>query len=451
MDAVADFLDTSVWHGTLEASAAILAAHPDVAGANIHVAAVLGDNEAVRRFIAADPSNVTAKGGPRGWDPLTHLCFSKYLRLEPARSAAFLDAATALLDAGASASTGFFDTSHQPSPEFESALYGAAGVAHHAELTRLLLARGADPNDVEAVYHSPETYDNGAMQALVETGAVTEDSLALMLLRKHDWHDVDGVKWLLDRGIDVNRKAGRWPRALHHAISRDNSLPLIDPLLDRGADPMLEEDGQTAAALAARRGRGDLLEAFERRGLRVELRGVERLIAACARNDTAAVRSIASAEPGLVSELLAEGADLLARFAGNGNTEGVRHLLDLGVPITSLHDHGGLYFGIPRGSTALHVAAWFLRHATVKLLVARGAPVDLTDGAGRTPLMLAVQASVQSYWTGRRSPESIAALLDAGASVDGVLHPSGYAEADALVRHAADTRRRPGASPGHAR
>jgi ankyrin repeat protein len=293
------------------------------------------------------------------------------------------------------------------------------------------------------------------MQALVETGAVTGDNLALMLIRKHDWHDVDGVKWLLERGIDVNRKPGRWHRPLHHAISRDNGLPLIDPLLDRGADPMLVEDGQTAAAMAARRGRGDLLDAFERRGLRVALAGVERLIAACARDDTAAVRAIASAEPGLVSQLLAEGADLLARFAGNGNTAGVRHLLDLGVPIASLHDNGQLYFGIPRGSTALHVAAWFLQHATVKLLIARGAPVDVKDGAGRTPLVLAVQASVQSYWTRRRSPESIAALLDAGASTDGVLHPSGYAEADELVRHAAETARRSrppsSASPGSAR
>ena len=87
MDPVSDFIEASVWHGTLDASAAILVAHPDVAGANIHVAAILGDNAGVRRFIAADPSNAVARGGPRGWDPLTHLCFSKYLRLDPARSA----------------------------------------------------------------------------------------------------------------------------------------------------------------------------------------------------------------------------------------------------------------------------------------------------------------------------------------------------------------------------
>src|SRR2546422_7920192 len=36
------------------------------------------------------------------------------------------------LDAGANANTGWYETNHQPKPEWESALNGAAGVAHHA-------------------------------------------------------------------------------------------------------------------------------------------------------------------------------------------------------------------------------------------------------------------------------------------------------------------------------
>ena len=108
--------------------------------------------------------------------------FSKYLRLDRARSDGFVRAAKALLDAGASANTGFYEKNHQPEPEFESAIYGAAGVAHHAELTRLLLERGADPNDGETPYHTPESYDNGALKVLVESGKLTEDSLATMLL-----------------------------------------------------------------------------------------------------------------------------------------------------------------------------------------------------------------------------------------------------------------------------
>ncbi len=90
-------------------------------------------------------------------------------------------AATALLDAGASANTGWFEKDHQPEPEWESALYGAAGVAHHAELTRLLVERGADPNDGEVTYHAPEGWDNEEIKVLIASGKLTQDSLATML------------------------------------------------------------------------------------------------------------------------------------------------------------------------------------------------------------------------------------------------------------------------------
>jgi len=74
----------------------------------------------------------------------------------------------------------------------------------------------------------------------------------------------------------------------------------------------------------------------------------------------------------------------------------------------------------------------------VKLLLERGATVNGPDGRGRTPLALAVRACVDSYWTERRSPESVEALLAAGASLDGVTVPSGYAAVDALLlRHRA--------------
>ncbi len=321
-------LDSGHASGTLERAEAILAAHPQIASDDIHTAAILGDDAAVRRFLELDRGNATMKGGPRGWDALTHLCFSRYLRLDRARSEGFVRAAQALLDAGASANTGWIEKNHQPHPEWEPVLYGAAGVAHHPELTRLLLDRGANPNDEEVVYHSPETRDNAALRILVATGQLTAESLALMLIRKHDWHDHDGVKLLLEQGADPNLKRRRGWRAIHHAIARDNDLEIIELLLDHGADPTLREDGKSAVAMAARRGRGDALELFEQRGIPVQLHSVERLIAAGARNHGATVGSIAEREPQLVREVLAEGGKLLAEFAGNGNTDGVRHLLD---------------------------------------------------------------------------------------------------------------------------
>ena len=295
-----------------------------------------------------------------------------------------------------------------------------AGVAHHAELIRLLLERGADPNDNETPYHTPETYDNGALKVLVESGKLNHDSLATMLLRKHDWHDYHGIQWLLDHDADPNRMT-RWLRTpFQHAILRDNDIKIIEALLDHGAN------SQTAVAMAARRGRGDVLESLERRGIPIALDGVERLLAACARNDAAAVRSIADGEPGLVREIVAEGGKLLSEFAGVGNVDGVRHLLDLGVDAGARFREGDGCWDVAKDSTALHVAAWRARHSTVKLLIERSAPVDAPDGKGRTALTLGVRACVDSYWADRRSPDSVAALLHAGASVSGVAFPSGY-------------------------
>ncbi|MEP7326613.1 MAG: ankyrin repeat domain-containing protein [Gemmatimonadota bacterium] len=435
------FIAAATWHGPLEPAEAILKAHPDLANSDIHTAAILGDDAAVRRFLAADPASVTAKSPPYGGDALNYLGLSKYLRLDPSRSDSFLRAAAALLDAGADPNTGFWTEGQYP--EFETALYGAAGVAHHEGLTRLLIERGADPNDEEAVYHSPESDNLGAMKVLVETGRVTMDNLSLMLIRKHDWHDYEGVKYLLERGTDPNHQRKRGWFAIHHGIARDNDLNIIALLLDHGADPGLIEDDQSAIEMAAHRGRGDLLALFEQRGFSVELQGVDRLIAACARNNADLVRSIARNEPGLITSLLAQGGARIAEFAATWNTDGVRHLLDLGVPVTALYE-GDDYHGIARDSMALHVAAWRGVASTMKLLIERGAPVNAPDGKGRTPLMLAVSATVSSYWTHRRTPEAVQALLAAGASTDGVGYPSGDVEVDALLReHRGESETRP--------
>jgi ankyrin repeat protein len=425
-----DFLREATWHGTLTAAEALLAAHPELRTSDIHTAAVLGDDALVRKFLEQDPSSVHAKSPPYGGDALNYLGLSKYLRLDPKRSDAFIRAARTLLDAGADPNTGFWTTGKFP--EYESALYGAAGVAHHAALTRLLIERGANPNDEDAVYHSPEGDDSGAMQVLVETGEVTRENLSVMLVRKSDWHDPDGVRYLLEHGADPNFQRGRGWYPLLHAISRNNGLAIIELLLDHRADPHLRSEGTSAIELAARRGRGDVLAALLKRGVALDLTGVDRLIAACAMDDAATIRELAQREPQLVAQLLAQGATLLAEFTSTWNTAGVRRLLDFGVPVTSLYTGDG-YFDIAPRSTALHVAAWQIRADLVQLLLERGAAVNARDSKERTPLMLAVKACVDSYWSERRTAEPARLLLAAGATTDGVAFPSGYADVDALL------------------
>jgi ankyrin repeat protein len=424
--------------GTLDEAELILARHPSVARSSIYAAALIADEAAVRQFLAHDPASATTKGGPRGWDALTHLCFSRYLRIDRARSHDFLRTARALLDAGASANTGWIEMIDHPNPRpvIEAAIYGAAALAQHPDLTQLLLDRGADPNDEETPYHVIETRDNKVLTILLESGKFNERSMATLLLRKCDWHDADGVRLVLAHGGNPNAM-GMWGKAaLHQALQRDNSLEIVTLLLDQGADPVLRNrEGRTAVVMAARRGRGDALDLFEQRGIPIDLTGIDALIGACARDNKRAIDTLTTSDPRLKSELIEGGGTLLAEFAGVGNLAGVRHLLDLGIAVDSLYREGDGYYGVANNSTALHVAAWRARPAVVKELIARGASVDATDAQGRTALQLAVKACVESYWTDRRSPDGVQALLAAGASAAAITLPTGYDEIDPLLRN----------------
>jgi ankyrin repeat protein len=369
-----EFIREAIWHGSLDRAQEILAKNPELASSDIHIAAILGDDAAVRGFIARDPSSVKAKSAPFGGDALNYLGLSKYLRLEPSRTPAFVRAATALLDAGADPNTGFWTAGQFP--EYETAMYGASGVAHNPEVTKLLLERGADPNDGEVVYHSPETGDNRCIELLVGTGKLTKPNLGMMAIRKIDWHDADGLKYLLEHGAPAEGDRHRGWRALHHALARGNGLPAIQLLLDHGADPAQESDGISAFVRAARLGRRDVLAEFAKRGHMVKFEGADALIAACANGDASEAREIAVREPARLAALLQMGGTLLARFAGNGNIAGVRILLDLGVSATAPFAEGDGYFGFAPGTLPIYVAAKLYEPDVVKLLIERGSPAD---------------------------------------------------------------------------
>ncbi|GGN03772.1 hypothetical protein GCM10010967_43270 [Dyadobacter beijingensis] len=424
------FIRAAIWHGPLDEANALLEQHPEVAEMSIFTAAILGNAALVTRLLADDPANGARTAAPFGGNALVYLCMSKYLRLEKERGAGFLEAARALLEAGVDPNSGFRTTGQFP--EFETALYGAAGIAHDEAMTKLLLAFGADPNDEEAVYHSPETDENSAMKALVETGKVTPVNLALMLIRKHDFHDYHGAKWLLEQGTDPNTV---WfnTSPFHHALARVNHIAFLQLLLDHGANPEIQVEGLTAAAKAARAGRADVLAELRKRNIPYTLKGLDKLIQACAFGDTPEAQSIANSAPYLLKNLLAMGGELLARFASCGNAEGVGMLLDLGVKVDEPFESGDGYWGIPKGSLAIHVAAWLAYPQVIDLLIRRGSPVETPDANGLTPMQLAARACTDSYWMDRRTPKSVEILLQAGAKTDGIALPTGYAPVDELL------------------
>jgi ankyrin repeat protein len=425
------FIKAATWHGSLEEAEQMLIAHPELATCDIHTAAITGNADLVRDWLADNAANATAVSEPYGGNALTYLCLSKYLRLNREKEKDFIAAATALLETGADPNAGFM--TNGPYPEYETPLYGAAGVAHNAALTKLLLDRGAEPNDEEAVYHSPETWENGAMQMLVETGRLTKENLSMMLIRKIDWHDEKGLEYLLTHGADANGERKRGWHALHHALKRANGLMVFEKLLDAGADPHLSSNGITAITMAGCEGRGDVLLLFKQRGVAIGQQGVYQLIAACALDDGEAVKKLAAQSPAIVSQIKDMGGELLARFSVCGNAAGIQQLLNLGIPANEPYRNGDGYYEIATGSLAIHVAAWRGYAAVVKTLIAAGSPVDAADKNGRTPLALAIKACVDSYWMVRRSPDSVKALLEAGASVKNMPYPCGYDAVDALL------------------
>ena len=131
--------------------------------------------------------------------------------------------------------------------------------------------------------------------------------------------------------------------------------------------------------------------------------GVERLIAACARNDGESAHSIAASEPQLVDDLLLEGGTFLTLFAGNANTDGIRELLGLGIDVLS--------FDVRLSLDAILDES----EAVGRFLDAGGAlslgivPTDLAGEGEPLELARAVEASVAAALPGR--PDALRHLL----------------------------------------
>lgn len=137
------------------------------------------------------------------------------------------------------------------------------------------------------------------------------------------------------------------------------------------------------------------------------------------------------ADSGIVERIQTGFPGVLANFAGAGNVEGVKTLLDLGFDIESRTN-----VVQSRGDTALHLAVWRGRTDTVKLLIERGAAIEAHNRAGFTPLAMAVRAMTDmSEWTPHESTDIVAELLKAGADTSKVRKfPSGSEETDDLLR-----------------
>src|SRR6185312_606213 len=131
----------------------------------------------------------------------------------------------------------------------------------------------------------------------------------------------------------------------------------------------------------------------------------------------------------------------LTRAAETGNVAAIGLMLDLGF---SIETRGG-----DHGATALHTAAYSGSASVVQLLIERGADIEAHDGNwDSTAIVWAMIGSSERPGT---NPEAdwlavLAALLDAGASTEGIEidedddHPVSDAVAELLRRHGVPDR-----------
>ena len=98
---------------------------------------------------------------------------------------------------------------------------------------------------------------------------------------------------LLQRGADVNAKTSWASTPLDEAIQR-NQAPMVQLLLDAGAEPRLADGaGESALFLAARAGTREIVEALLERGARHrEMRVVDRIERAAKDSDALHYRRI---------------------------------------------------------------------------------------------------------------------------------------------------------------
>lgn len=258
---------------------ALLEEMPDLGREDIGLACALYDIEHVRHVLAKDPS--AAKGTIGAIPPLCAVAFSRYLHHQGSEKD-MLAVAEALLGAGADVDS-FYDYDNDPTAPL-SALYGAIGHSNNMALGRLLLERGANPNDNESLYHATELGHHEGLKMLLAHGANPAGTNALP--RALDFNDVGAVKLLLDAGADPNEGIDAHPSgepsfvipALHQAVRRMCDPEILQVLLAAGADPSMTYRDMTPYSIARVYGNADAARMIEAAGGQTELSEEEDLL-----------------------------------------------------------------------------------------------------------------------------------------------------------------------------
>ncbi|MCP4563111.1 MAG: hypothetical protein GY873_19930 [Bosea sp.] len=335
----------------------LLERHPDIASDSIHTAIAAHDLDAVSAFLHKDAALADRPSGFDGWTPLVRLAFTRLPNEALSRNAVAIT--QLLLDHGADPNALFSDGSNHFTPLTGVIGGGESGQPPHPqaeELARLLIVRGADPVNGQALYNSSlgaddvtwldllwsETDKRGETQRWREPVRELPAPPLDYLLGNAVPRQPKRAAWLLAHGADAQALNAYSKQSLVRQAMIDGRSDLVRLLVDNGASPVV-------------------------------LDGQEAFTAAIARGDEAEARRLLESDP----EFLLSPAPLFVAIR-QGKPEIAMLALRLGVsPDAQTRD----------GVRALHEAAGSDAIEIVALLVKAGAEIDPIERRyGSTPL-----------------------------------------------------------------
>ena len=320
---------------------------PWLSEANIWCAAAAGNAGAVAEFLDRQPGLVN-QPGPHGWVPLICACYSRVKPLDPSHST--YEAAKVLLDRGADPNAHTLKYNDPPGSDRArrfTALAGlvgggSTGLANQPphprwqELAELLLARGANPADEQAL-------------------ALNQDACLEMLLKaglRPDAAGRDGIT-LLGRALS---------QAARHGDSANVRL-----LLTHHARADEKFQGKLPWEHAIRLGRLEVARLLEEAGAPVaELDELGRFVSLCMVGDERGARALLEGRPDLLARAP---KDMVHRAVWTGQSAAVKLALDLGFDPNFVEDNA-----------AIHQAGQLAENEEIlRLLLAHGASLTLRD------------------------------------------------------------------------
>ncbi|MCW3098860.1 MAG: ankyrin repeat and protein 1 isoform [Chthonomonadaceae bacterium] len=383
---------------------------------DLHGAIMVGDITEVRRLIAAG-IDITARGAT-GHSPLGAATLHRQPEIvQTLREAGApvglweavaldeVETLRSLLDSGAdphSQQNGFTllrEAVSKGNPEMVRLLLergadvnegGTRGIAplmsvgrNRPEIVALLRAAGAHVGLIEAI----RIGDRARVLELLDSGADIEEENSVIgltpLMAAAGCGDLELLRLLLARGADLHRVSSRHFTALTQAISGDQRATvnfLLDAGMDLNAPGFVGNEymgGHTPIFHAIQIGHQEMMRLLIARGARLDVRDVR-------------------------------GETPLHWAADSRGPEAMEILLDAGVEMDAVDSRGWT----PLMRVAFRILVPKDVHAAfMRLLIARGADVNIHDAEGRTILMMAA---------GHNNPELVEMLLDAGAEIDAV-------------------------------